>query len=124
MDLRTSPTDIAFSLLAVVSADELGFIKTNEAIRLISNIIDTVEDLEKWNGHLYNWYSIKTMSAMQPQFVSTIDSGNFVASLMVVQQFLLAKNDENLLKRSNAWFAIRTLRNYIIRKMYSVLDMM
>ena len=117
LDLRTSPTDIAFSLLAVVSADELGFIKTNEAIRLISNIIDTVEDLEKWNGHLYNWYSIKTMSAMQPQFVSTIDSGNFVASLMVVQQFLLAKNDEKLAKKVE-----RLVRNTNFKKLYNKKD--
>ena len=37
-----------------------------------------MEKLEKWNGHLYNWYNTKTLTPLMPRYVSTVDSGNFV----------------------------------------------
>ena len=67
LDNRTSPTAIGYSLVSVVSACEMEFITTNEAKKLISNILDTVEKLDKWNGHLYNWYNILTMEVINPR---------------------------------------------------------
>ncbi len=98
LDLRASPTGIGFSLLSVVSAYELNFIDKDEAIFLIHNILKTVSSLEKWHGHLYNWYDIKTKKAMYPFFVSTIDSGNFVASMIVVREFLASLSEDKLVK--------------------------
>ncbi|MBR0073218.1 MAG: hypothetical protein IJP95_05210, partial [Bacteroidales bacterium] len=87
-DYKTSPTNIGYSLTAVVSAAELGFISHSEAIVRLGHIIDTVCRLEKWNGHLYNWYSIETLKALPNFFISTCDSGNFVACLYVVKGYL------------------------------------
>ena len=87
-DYKTSPTNIGYSLTAVVSAAELGFIPQEEAIRRLERIIGTVEQLEKWNGHLYNWYDIHTLAKLPNFFVSTADSGNFVACLYVVKGWL------------------------------------
>lgn len=87
-DIKTSPTNIGFSLLAVISAYEFEWIEKDRAIQLLNNIIDTVDSLPKWNGHLYNWYNIKTKEIMLPSFISTVDSGNFVASLIVLKEFL------------------------------------
>lgn len=87
-DYKTSPTNIGFSLTAVVSADTLGFISHEDAVKRIGYIMDTIETLEKWNGHLYNWYSVKTLKALPNFFISTCDSGNFVACLYVVKGFL------------------------------------
>ena len=75
-------------MMACISAYELGFIKVEESLDKIEHIIETVERLEKWNGHLYNWYDIKTMTVINPQFVSTVDSGNLVASYIVAREFL------------------------------------
>ena len=44
----------------------------------LRNSIETIERLEKWNGHLYNWYDVTTTKPLNPKFVSTVDSGNFV----------------------------------------------
>ena len=44
--------------------------------------------LERWHGHLYNWYNIKTLEPLRPRFVSTVDSGNFVSALYVAKDFL------------------------------------
>lgn len=99
LDLRTSPTGIGFSMLGVVSACELEFISDTESQELLEHILDSVERLEKWHGHLYNWYDIKSMRVMHPSFVSTVDSGNFVAALIVVREFLKDHNQVELVKR-------------------------
>lgn len=88
VDDKTSPTNIGFSLVSIVSAAEFDLISKNEAIKLIGNILKTVNKLEKWNGHLYNWYNIKTCEKMYPFFISSVDNGNFIASLYVVKGFL------------------------------------
>ena len=96
---NTSSSNIGFSLTSIVSAYELGFISLNKALTLISNVIDSVEKLEKWHGHLYNWYNIYTMAKLNPYFVSTVDSGNLSACLYVVKGFLEKHNDKNTLYR-------------------------
>ena len=50
---RTSPTNIGFGLLAVMTARDMGFIGTIEMLELLEKTITTVEGLPKWNGHLY-----------------------------------------------------------------------
>ena len=52
--------------------------------------------LDKWNGHLYNWYNIKTMKPLNPRYISTVDSGNFVGYLYVTKMFLEEQNREDL----------------------------
>ncbi|MEG0873265.1 MAG: glucoamylase family protein [Clostridia bacterium] len=85
---RTSSTDIGFGLLAIVNAYDLGFISKDSAIRKLEKVYSTINKLDKWNGHLYNWYNIKTLEPLRPRFISTIDSGNFIACIYVVKQFL------------------------------------
>ena len=75
---RTSSTNIGLSLIAVISAYDLGYIDLSEAIKLLNNIITTINELQKWNGHLYNWYNTKTKEPLLPRYISTVDSGNFV----------------------------------------------
>ena len=117
LDMRASPTGIGFSLLSVVSACELEFISYEEARDLISHIIETVDSLEKWHGHLYNWYDIKNMKVMHPSFVSTIDSGNFVASLIVVREFLNHHGETSLIKKCD-----KLVHNANFKKLYTKHD--
>lgn len=85
---RTSSTNIGLGLIAIINAYDLGFISKEDAINKLHNVYGTLEKIEKWNGHLYNWYNIKTLEPLRPRFVSTVDSGNFVGSLYVVKSFL------------------------------------
>ena len=85
---RTSCTNIGFGILAIIDAFDLKFITKSEMIKKLENIYSTIEKLENWNGHLYNWYNIKTLEPLRPRFVSTVDSGNFIASLYVAKEFL------------------------------------
>ena len=85
---RTSSTNIGLSLLAVISAYDLQYITLEKAIDCLSKIIHSIESLAKWNGHLYNWYNIKTKEPLIPRYVSTVDSGNLIGYLYVTKAFL------------------------------------
>ena len=99
-DYKTSPTNIGYSMVAVVSAAELGFITHNAAAERLGHIVDTVTRLEKWHGHLFNWYHIQNLKALPNYFISTCDSGNFVACLYVVKGYLTQhEGDQGLLSQ-------------------------
>ncbi len=92
---RTSPTNIGLGLLAVTSSYDLGFIELDECIDLIKKMLQTIEKLQKWNGHLYNWYNTLNLEPLIPRYISTVDSGNFIGYLYTLKQFIIAKvNDE------------------------------
>ena len=85
---RTSPTNIGFYLLSILSSRDMGFINTEKMIHLIELTLDTIEKMEKWEGHLYNWYDTGTLEPLRPVFVSTVDSGNFISYLIVLKEGL------------------------------------
>lgn len=95
---RTSSTNIGLSMLAVISANDLGYIEYEKSIELLKNIIYTIDSLQKWNGHLYNWYNTGTKEPLIPRYISTVDSGNFVGYLYVVKSWLeeKIKKDEEI----------------------------
>lgn len=94
---RTSSTNIGLGILAVISAYNMNFIDIKTAIEMIKNIINTIIKLQKWNGHLYNWYDVKTLEPLYPRYISTVDSGNFIGYLLTCKGFLedLLENKSN-----------------------------
>lgn len=119
IDNRTSPTDIAFSLISVVSAYELKFINYEKAKMYLQNILNAISSLEKWNGHLFNWYDIKTKKVMNPRFISTIDSGNLVAALILVSGFLKQFNEKKLIALCD-----KLIDNTNFQKLYTKRDVL
>ncbi len=98
-DTKTSPTNIGLSLVSIISGYEMDLIDFKEAFSLINNVVTTVDNMNKWHGHLFNWYNIQTLEVLYPRFVSSVDSGNFVASLMVVKGFLKKHKQFDLMKK-------------------------
>ncbi|MFL9484069.1 GH36-type glycosyl hydrolase domain-containing protein [Chitinophagaceae bacterium LWZ2-11] len=86
---RTSPTNIGLSLLANLSAYDFGYITCNELIERTSATINTMQRMEKFSGHLYNWYDTVTLAPLNPRYISTVDSGNLVGHLIVLKQGLI-----------------------------------
>ena len=85
---RTSPTNIGLGLLSALAARDLGYINISGLYKMVERAISTVEKMEKWNGHLYNWYDTKTLDILRPAYVSTVDSGNFVGYLITLKEGL------------------------------------
>ena len=92
---RTSSTNIGLSLLAVISSYDLKFENSEDTLNLLEKIINCVYNLPKWNGHLYNWYNIKTKEPLYPRYVSTVDSGNLVGYMYTTKTFLQDILDKN-----------------------------
>lgn len=86
--LRTSPTNIGFSVLAVVDAYKMGIISKTDAGNTVASIFKTIEKLEKYKGHLYNWYDIKTLKPLDERYVSFVDSGNLYVCLLTACSIL------------------------------------
>lgn len=82
---RTSPTNIGLSLLANLAAHDFGYITTGELLRLTCNTLLTMQKMERYHGHFYNWYDTHTLQPLHPQYVSSVDSGNLAGSLLTLQ---------------------------------------
>ncbi|MGD0483291.1 MAG: glucoamylase family protein [Gemmatimonadales bacterium] len=85
---RTSPTNIGMGLLSVLAAHDFGFIRTPELVERLEATLSTVEELERFEGHLFNWYDTRTLAPLSPRYVSTVDSGNLAGALMALAQGL------------------------------------
>ena len=92
---RTSSTNIGLEIMSVISACDMKFISEKEAIELLEKIVNVIKLLPKWNGHLYNWYNIKTLEPLKPEYISTVDSGNFIGYLYVLKSYLIKKKGLN-----------------------------
>ncbi len=79
--LRTSPTNIGLWMLATVAANDFGYITIDDLVARNLGTLETVSRLERFEGHLFNWYDLSTLKPLHPRYVSTVDSGNLLASL-------------------------------------------
>jgi cyclic beta-1,2-glucan synthetase len=94
---RTSPTNIGMSLLANLSAYDFGYITAGDLLRRTGNTLATMEKLERYRGHFYNWYDTHTLKPLRPQYVSSVDSGNLAGSLLTLQAGLSELKDRPVL---------------------------
>src|SRR5208337_661697 len=94
---RTSPTNMGLALLANLSAHDFGYISTRQLLERTTNALPTMEELERYRGHFYNWYDTQSLKPLPPKYVSTVDSGNLAAHLLTLRQGLLALPDLTIL---------------------------
>ena len=84
---RTSPTNIGFSLVAILCAYINNFIGRDTFDEYVLRVLKRVEQLEKWHGHLFNWYDTESGETLYPGYVSTVDSGNFLVCCTFVYEY-------------------------------------
>ena len=120
---RTSSTNIGLGLMSVMSAYDLKFIELDKALQLIQAMLKTIYELPKWNGHLYNWYSTKTLLPLKSEYISTVDSGNFVGYLIVLKTFLKEIKDKELRDKyeidTNLYKISELIKNTNFLKLYN-----
>lgn len=85
---RTSPTNIGLWMVSVLSANDFKFITIDDVVDRLSSTLQTLAKLELHDGHLLNWYDIQSLNPLYPRYVSTVDSGNLLASLWTLVQGL------------------------------------
>jgi cyclic beta-1,2-glucan synthetase len=95
---RVSPTNLGLLLNAQQVACELGFITVPEMAEQTRRTMATLSAIPKHNGHILNWYDTRTLESLPNPFVSSVDSGNLLASLWTLQQGCLARLKQPILQ--------------------------
>jgi len=94
---RTSPTNIGLSLLANLSAYDFGYIFTGELLKRTNNAFITMNSLERYQGHFFNWYDTQSLKPLRPLYISSVDSGNLAGHLLTLRQGLISLPDQLIL---------------------------
>ncbi len=94
---RTSPTNMGLSLLANLSAWDFGYISTSGLLERTANAFRTMNLLEKYQGHFFNWYDTQSLTPLKPLYISSVDSGNLSGHLLTLEQGLLTLPDHKIL---------------------------
>ena len=81
---RTSPTNLGLYLLSVIAAHDFGWIGTHEAVERMEATLATMNRLERFRGHFYNWYDTRDLRPLDPKYISSVDSGNLAGHLIVL----------------------------------------
>ncbi|MEO6823887.1 MAG: glucoamylase family protein [Nitrosospira sp.] len=89
---RTSPTNMGLALLANVAAHDFGYIGAGHLIERTTNTLQSMETLERYAGHFYNWYDTETKAPLT-RYISTVDSGNLAGHLLTLRAGLLEVAD-------------------------------
>jgi cyclic beta-1,2-glucan synthetase len=108
---RTSPTNIGLWLLSAMGARDFGYLSFDEVVDRCSATVETLGELELYDGHLLNWYDITTLKPLPPRYVSTVDSGNLLVSMWAFGQGCRAAIHEPVLTSSALHGLDDTLQN-------------
>ncbi|MCF7533689.1 glycoside hydrolase family 94 protein [Pseudomonas petrae] len=90
---RTSPTNMGMALLAHLAAHDFGYLSTDRLLQRLSASLDTMDSLERYQQHFYNWYDTQTLKPLRPQYISTVDSGNLAGHLLTLRAGLIQLPD-------------------------------
>ncbi len=77
---RTSPTNLGLYLLSVVAACDFGWLGKIETAERMEATLGTMNGLERFRGHFYNWYDTHDLRPLEPKYISSVDSGNLAGS--------------------------------------------
>jgi hypothetical protein len=76
--------------MANLSAVDFGFITIGQFLERCSNTFSTLQNMERYRGHFYNWYDTQTLRPLPPRYISTVDSGNLAGHLLTLRQAVIA----------------------------------
>ncbi|HET8748478.1 MAG TPA: glucoamylase family protein [Ramlibacter sp.] len=91
---RTSPTNIGLSLLANLAARDFGYLTEDQLVERTTATFDTMDRLQRFQGHFLNWYDTRTLQPLRPAYVSSVDSGNLAGHLLTLRAGLLLLADD------------------------------
>ena len=81
---RSSPTNVGLYLMSTLAARDFGWLGLEAMAARLEATFATLARLERHHGHFVNWYDTRTLHPLEPRYLSTVDSGNLVACLLVV----------------------------------------
>jgi cyclic beta-1,2-glucan synthetase len=99
---RVSTTNLGLLLNSRLAAMDMGFLTLPEFVADTEKTFEAVDRMPKMNGHLYNWYDTRTLEAVKPRFISSVDNGNLICCLWTLKQGCLGAVSEPIFS-SHLW---------------------
>ena len=81
---RTSPTNMGLYLLSTIAARDFGWAGTLQTVERLETTLACMLGLQRHRGHFFNWYDTQDLRALEPAYVSSVDSGNLAGHLIVL----------------------------------------
>jgi cyclic beta-1,2-glucan synthetase len=81
---RTSPTNMGLYLLSAIAARDFGWAGTLQTVERLEATLASMLGLQRCRGHFFNWYDTRDLRALEPAYVSSVDSGNLAGHLIVL----------------------------------------
>jgi len=94
---RTSPTNIGLYFLSAIAAYDFDWINLAELLDRLGKSFATLQRMERYSGHFFNWYDTVTLQPLEPRYISSVDSGNLAGYFLVVAQMCQAAPQEKCL---------------------------
>ncbi len=119
---RTSPTNIGMAIVSNQTAYNMGFITLGMLLERQQKSLHAILKLKKYNGHLFNWYETQNGEVLSPHYISTVDSGNLAASIIVAKEAIkevMKTKDINkhfILGLRDTLFNIKDMADLMIKK--------
>ena len=82
---RTSPTNLGLYLLSILAARDFGWLGITSAVDRLEETLRTMNRLERFRGHFFNWYDTHDLHPLEPKYISSVDSGNLAGHLIVLR---------------------------------------
>src|SRR5260370_480885 len=77
-------SNIGMALLADLAACDFGYCSAARLLVRTKRTFATLERMERYRGHFFNWYDTRSLAPLHPRYVSMVDSGNLAANLLVL----------------------------------------
>ena len=97
---RISTTNLGLLFNAQYAAYNLGFLSLPRFVSMVEATMATTKRLERFEGHLLNWYDTRTLLPLEPRFVSSVDNGNLACCLWALKQGCLVAETEPIYPRA------------------------
>jgi cyclic beta-1,2-glucan glucanotransferase len=86
--MRTSPTNIGLWMLSLLAARDFGYQTVDQVVEKLTRTMETIKGLQRFEGHLLNWYSVRARAPLEPRYISAVDSGNLLGALWTLEHGL------------------------------------
>ncbi len=67
-----------------MAARDFGWAGTLDTIERLEATMTTMDRLERFRGHFFNWYDTQDLRALEPKYISSVDSGNLAGHLIAL----------------------------------------
>ena len=55
-----------------------------ETVERLEATLESMNRLERFRGHFYNWYGTLDLRPLEPKYISSVDSGNLAGHLIAL----------------------------------------